>query len=438
MTRTWSGGIPPHAAGFSPWCVCGGRVPDRVAEPGAARGRRCPSVGLVGTVFRPARWAAQAFCNVGRHRPGPCHGFAKSRAGRCERRAGFRSTSVLPAMLDAVDSQRTPESSGPFSLDTFMPSIFTAAPEPDLPSKVGHRTLRDAIAAALYDVSARDLADECVRFGLAPQTPDEPDPMSGKLSYVKRRLRDRSIDDLLTLGGKVHEEYETPQLAHLLALSGAHGVAGDLKNLIFAAAGPKPKIVLRDAINNIIEITENAEHCLVYDRALPESGLTWRTLTAWHAGGRDLDEHSELVVARELYARLMASMDGNEAEQLLFAEYCRLYASHGFEMPALIPQVYLHYDPYAQHRGGTLIRQRMDFLLLLLGRRRVVLEIDGVQHYADKDRRASPRRYAEMVAEDRKLRLAGYEVYRFGGQELVDRDQARRMLADFFAELLRL
>jgi len=34
----------------------------------------------------------------------------------------------------------------------------------------------------------------------------------------------------------------------------AHGVAGDLKNLIFAADGPKPRIVLRDAINNVIEI----------------------------------------------------------------------------------------------------------------------------------------------------------------------------------------
>jgi hypothetical protein len=262
--------------------------------------------------------------------------------------------------------------------------------------------------------------------------------MAGKVRYVTRRLREHSVDELLVLAGKIHEEYDTSQLAHLLALAGAHGVAGDLKSLIFAANGPKPKIVLRDAINNTIEITENAEHCLVYDRALPESGLTWRALTAWRAGSRDLHEQAELVAARELFARLMTSMDGNEAEQLLFTEYCRLYATNGFDTPALIPQVYLHYDPYARHAGGTLVRQRMDFLLLLPGRRRVVLEIDGVQHYADTQRKASPSRYAEMAGEDRRLRLAGYEVYRFGGQELVDRDQARLMLAQFFAELLRL
>jgi len=35
------------------------------------------------------------------------------------------------------------------------------------------------------------------------------------------------------------------------------------------------------------------------------------------------------------------------------------------------------------------------------------------------DRRC-PRRYASMMAEDRDLRLKGYEVYRFGGAELTD------------------
>jgi hypothetical protein len=58
-------------------------------------------------------------------------------------------------------------------------------------------------------------------------------------------------------------------------------------------------------------------------------------------------------------------------------------------------QVYLHYDPYTRWAGGTLGRQRMDFLLLLDHRRRVVLEVDGIQHYADTEgalaRHAMPR-----------------------------------------------
>ena len=36
------------------------------------------------------------------------------------------------------------------------------------------------------------------------------------------------------------------------------GADGELKNLIFASTGPKPEIVLRDAINNVIEVTKNA------------------------------------------------------------------------------------------------------------------------------------------------------------------------------------
>jgi hypothetical protein len=41
-----------------------------------------------------------------------------------------------------------------------------------------------------------------------------------------------------------------------------------------------------------------------------------------------------------------------------------------------------------------------------------------------------------MVAEDRSLRLAGYEVYRFGGEEMRDADRATTMLSEFFEALL--
>ena len=78
----------------------------------------------------------------------------------------------------------------------------------------------------------------------------------------------------------------------------------------------------------------------------------------------------------------------------------------------------------------------MNFLLLLPHRRRVVLEIDGVQHYADREGRACPERYAEMVAADRELRLAGYEVYRFGGYEITNRSHASGILDNFPGALL--
>jgi very-short-patch-repair endonuclease len=93
----------------------------------------------------------------------------------------------------------------------------------------------------------------------------------------------------------------------------------------------------------------------------------------------------------------------------------------------------------------------MDFLLMLEQGVRIVIEIDGRHHYAVKDHRAPERYianaqlYAEMATEDRRLRLMGYEVYRFGGYEFRDvvlgekpqvGPEAQRRVAEFFDRLL--
>jgi very-short-patch-repair endonuclease len=78
----------------------------------------------------------------------------------------------------------------------------------------------------------------------------------------------------------------------------------------------------------------------------------------------------------------------------------------------------------------------MDFLLLLPRRQRIVIEVDGRQHYADHNGVANTSLYADMVKEDRALRLAGYEVYRFGGKELTNNDHSRQIVREFFAALM--
>jgi hypothetical protein len=52
----------------------------------------------------------------------------------------------------------------------------------------------------------------------------------------------------------------------------------------------------------------------------------------------------------------------------------------------------------------------MDFLLLLPNDVRVVIEIDGKEHYANGDL-ACPKKYSEMVNTDRLLKLDGYQVF---------------------------
>jgi len=241
-----------------------------------------------------------------------------------------------------------------------------------------------------------------------------------------------------------HDGYELVQVD---AISGApvfdyrlmgSGVRGSVKNLIFAAIGPKPEIVLDDAVNNDLRVVRNEQNCLVYDRPLAAHGLTWAELTTWWSDRQGLAGRPERETWLSLYQRLDQSLGDNEAERRILRAYAQRYTQLGPEVAALIPQVYLHYDPYttAQRRApGPLSRQRMDFLLLLPHRARVVIECDGKQHYASHDGRADPARYAAMMADDRDLRLKGYEVYRFGGAELADDQVAQYLLGEFFDRL---
>ena len=217
-------------------------------------------------------------------------------------------------------------------------------------------------------------------------------------------------------------------------------MGGPTKNLIFAANGPKPELVLLDALNNQIEITANAEFCLGYDQPVPAVGLLLSHLIRWWREREDVpDRVEDRAVALALHERLRGSLVNNRAEQVVFDAYASRYRD-GFDIPALIPQVYPHFDPVTQRarrasaNGSPLARQRMDFLLLVSDRHRVVFEVDGKQHYANGST-ASPELYSQMVAEDRRLRLDGYEVYRFGGYELTENLNAPTMVKQFFDKL---
>ncbi|WP_228003218.1 hypothetical protein [Nocardia australiensis] len=324
-------------------------------------------------------------------------------------------------------------------------SYSEALAPPPVPRRVtvSVRTVRAAIELVLMGFTRVELevvlADELKLSWTQDDSPSD-------LSYSKRGLIQAYTDEwappqLIGLARRiVADGYAgTEVLPALLAeYDRGGGVGAPVKNLIFAANGPKPELVLRDAVNNDIQIIKNAEHCLVYDQFLPAEGLTFRHLIEWWRAREGLGDQDDRAVGLSLHRRLSASLAGNDAERLIFTTYSERYAKFGFGIPALIPQVYLHYDPYTLRQRGTrtgpLARQRMDFLLLFSDRQRVVIELDGRQHYADDRGIADPSRYATMMIEDRRLRLAGYEVYRFGGQELV-RSDAKATVAAFFDAL---
>ncbi|WP_226036127.1 endonuclease domain-containing protein [Aquibacillus saliphilus] len=217
--------------------------------------------------------------------------------------------------------------------------------------------------------------------------------------------------------------------------------SGSLKNLLFASDGPKPEIVLVDTLNYDIDVVANKNHILIYDQPITADGLTWQDLVGWWSQTYNVPSDQD----RKFYHRLNQSLASSPPEQLFFWTYYETFSPTVYEeVPALIPQVYLHYDPYTlrQLNGGSRIpRQRMDFLMLLPENNKIVIEIDGKQHYTkDHINEPSPKKYAEMVSEDRRLRLSGYEVYRFGGRELMantkqEEAESKERVVDFFEDL---
>ena len=199
------------------------------------------------------------------------------------------------------------------------------------------------------------------------------------------------------------------------------GVDGTPKYIIFASSGPKPDIVIEDTVNMDIRVVENLGECLIYDKFPPDGDLTWKMLLEWWGEKNNLDIR-EKEIRQKFGLRLQKSLQ-SEPEKKFFNAYFKIFKNKlGDNLPALLPQVYLHYDPRNRNERGIpiFVRQRMDFLILLRNSNRIVIEIDGKQHYSDEVGRASPQKYAEMISEDRRIKLLGYEIFRFGGAEFVD------------------
>ncbi len=127
--------------------------------------------------------------------------------------------------------------------------------------------------------------------------------------------------------------------------------------------------------------------------------------------------------------------------------YLEVVKEFGDTIPALLPQVYLYYDSKVQKERTIKIfdHQCMDFLMLFSGSQRVVIELDGVQHYSDGVVEcpgsrypclvASTAKYASMVSAQREMTLAGYEVYRFGGSEFQIQEHVPIMVRQFLIDL---
>lgn len=212
------------------------------------------------------------------------------------------------------------------------------------------------------------------------------------------------------------------------------GLSARPKNLIFASS-VKPDLRFRDALNNDIEIVTNADKVLVYDRPIGVEGLRWSDLQSWWAETNRISNDEQ--AKKSLYRRLRSCLPANSPPQaMVFDSFYRSFGSAVPDLPALLPEVWLHWDPKTVRERGAqaLTRFRMDFLLLVPQGVRIVVEVDGMAHYANEKGRADAVRYAKMARADRDLKLAGYDVFHFGAEELQSSDSAESVRT--FFELL--
>ncbi|WP_340375943.1 hypothetical protein U5640_12750 [Streptomyces sp. SS7] len=210
------------------------------------------------------------------------------------------------------------------------------------------------------------------------------------------------------------------------------------KNVIFASY-TKPDIRFLSAVDNDIEVVGDPNNALVYDRQITGDGIRWRDLQNWWQDTQQIS--SEADAKKSLYNRLRNSLPRNSPGQRnLFDLYHHILGSAVYDLPALLPEVWLHWDHKTVRQRGpeALLRFRMDFLLLMPHGQRIVLEVDGSQHYTrDGGQRPDTSKYAEMMAGDRDLKLSGYEVFRFGHDELEAIADARALLERFLPDLFR-
>jgi hypothetical protein len=199
-----------------------------------------------------------------------------------------------------------------------------------------------------------------------------------------------------------------------------------VKNIIFASVAARPEIIISE-LNGQVEIIKNEESCLVYNFDIAkDTGLLWKNLVDWWAKKNNLSLTFEKA-QNDLYLRLYKSLV-TTVEKILFKTYYKKLKKLGENLPALIPQVYYLNDPFNPEINKG--KQRIDFLLILKNNKKIIIQVDANQHFADEDK-FSPGKYAAMMSGDRELKLKGFEVYRFGSFEFKD-ENIENNLEEFF------
>lgn len=240
---------------------------------------------------------------------------------------------AISALADIIsgNSQTSPYRSGPVLVDFFNQFGSDDIYGQGFPSRYTYTVSK------LYEVNGTPIMTQVVETAVDPR------------NFLRTEFNVEEIvenfNHFLIYDG--YELFKDGLHYRVRSIEGFQGTGTLVKNLIFAPIGPKPEIVLDNATTNDIRIVKNAEYCLVYDKGFSDDGLFWEELVDWWCELRGLQDLSRTEQRRNLFDRLKESFGDNEPQKLLFTTYYKIFFERLEEkLPALIPQVYLHYDPY--------------------------------------------------------------------------------------------
>ena len=132
----------------------------------------------------------------------------------------------------------------------------------------------------------------------------------------------------------------------------------------------KPEIIFTDALANIITV-RNEDKCLIYNKPILNEALTWRQMVKWFE-----EKYGITANAEKIYIDRLRESFGiaSPPEITFFDVYLEWMHEMGDDVPALIPQVYVYYDPLTKNeREWKKIFEHQIFDFFMLFHVRVIL-----------------------------------------------------------------
>lgn len=141
-----------------------------------------------------------------------------------------------------------------------------------------------------------------------------------------------------------------------------------------------------------------------------------------------------------LEERMRDSIKGNVFQEKVFVIYKKnIEKLLKDETPALLVEVELYHNSYTNKQNNNYDPQRMDFCLVL-GNKKILIELDGIQHISDSNKEgnwiASEEKYSEQCLFDIQWQLGGNEIYRISNKTF--KNMTEEEIEDFITNFFKL